>query len=451
MSKKAVRGTLLDVVSNPFHQQDATEAVRYQSDGLLVYRDGQFLDHGPAEEVLQRHPDALVEDHTGHLIVPGFIETHVHYAQTRIIGSFGRQLLDWLQSYTFPEELKFRSKVYADEVASFFFDQMARMGTTTVQSFATTHKHSVEAFFEEAARRNVRAITGLTGIDREGTAPDAYRDTPESFYEGSKELLDRFHEKGRNLYAITPRFSFGSSDAQMKAAQRLAEEHPDAWIQTHLSENPTECELVLEFFPGCKDYLETYERYGLVRKRASFGHCVYLSEDEFRRLGQADASITFCPASNLFLGSGHFKWDRANLHGVRWGVGTDSGGGNTMSLLRALDDAYKTGMIQAVCDPREKDEDALRMSAIKGLYAITLASARALDLDDRLGNFESGKEADFVVLDTGASDILDFRRDGSRPGDGLQAACHQFFGLMMVWVPEVVKATYIGGSIAFRR
>ena len=451
MSKKAVRGTLLDCVGDPWKSEDEREAARYIADGLLVFEDGRFSELGEAKELLSRHPDATVEDWTGHLIVPGFIDVHLHYAQTRIIGSFGRQLLDWLQTYTFPEELKFRSKDYADEVASFFFDELARLGTTSVQSFATTSPRSVEAFFEEAQRRNARVICGLTGIDREGTAPDDYRDTPESFYEGSKQLLQRFHEKGRCLYAITPRFSFGSTDAQMKAAQRLAEEHPDVWIQTHLSENPTECKVVLEFFPDCKDYLETYEKYGLVRKRAAFGHCIYLSEDEMRRLGEADASIAFCPSSNLFLGSGHFQWDRANHHGVRWGLGSDSGGGNTLSLIRTLDDAYKTGMVQAVCSDREKDEEALRMSAIKGLYAATMASARCLDLDDRIGNFSGGKEADFVVLDTGASRILDFRRNGTKPSDGLQAACHQFFGMMMLWVPEVVKATYIAGQTAFRR
>ena len=451
MSKKAVRGTLLDCVGDPWKSEDEREAARYIADGLLVFEDGRFSELGEAKELLSRHPDATVEDWTGHLIVPGFIDVHLHYAQTRIIGSFGRQLLDWLQTYTFPEELKFRSKDYADEVASFFFDELARLGTTSVQSFATTSPRSVEAFFEEAQRRNARVICGLTGIDREGTAPDDYRDTPESFYEGSKQLLQRFHEKGRCLYAITPRFSFGSTDAQMKAAQRLAEEHPDVWIQTHLSENPTECKVVLEFFPDCKDYLETYEKYGLVRKRAAFGHCIYLSEDEMRRLGEADASIAFCPSSNLFLGSGHFQWDRANHHGVRWGLGSDSGGGNTLSLIRTLDDAYKTGMVQAVCSDREKDEEALRMSAIKGLYAATMASARCLDLDDRIGNFNEGKEADFVVLDTGASRILDFRRNGTKPSDGLQAACHQFFGMMTLWVPEVVKATYIAGQTAFRR
>lgn len=451
MVKRAVRGTFLDCVGDPWGPEGEQAAVRYLSDGVLLIAEGQICDFGPAEEVLPRYPEVEVEDWRGYLVVPGFVDVHVHYAQTRIIGSFGRQLLEWLQTYTFPEELKFRSKDYADQVASFFFDQLAQIGTTTVQSFATTHPHSVEAFFEEAQRRGVLAICGLTGIDREGTAPDEYRDTAESFYEGSKELLERFHGRGRCLYAITPRFSFGSTEAQMRSAQRLAQEHPEVWIQSHLSENPTECRLVLEFFPGCRDYLETYERYDLVRRRAVYGHGIYLSEDELARMGRAGASVACCPTSNLFLGSGHFAWDRANHHGVRWGLGSDSGGGNGLSMLRTLDDAYKVGMVQAVCAARDKDEEALRLSAVKGLFAATLGGARCLDLEDRVGNFAIGKAADLVVLDTEASALLDFRRDGSRPGDGLEAACHQMFGMMMLWVPDTVRATYVAGQRAYTR
>lgn len=450
MSKSAVRGTLLDCLSNPWLTTD-DESCRYLADGILVYENGHIVDIGPADSLLKKYPSLVAEDYRGYLIVPGFVETHIHYAQSRIIGSFGRELLDWLKTYTFPEELKFSSKDYAAEVASFFFDQILSFGTTTVQSFATTHPNSVEAFFEEAIRRNSRAICGLTGLDREGTGPPAYLDTPNSFYEGSHKLIERFHGKERCLYAITPRFSFGSTHEQMQRAGQLAQEYPELWIQTHLSENPTETRLVVDFFPGCKDYLETYERYGLVRKRACFGHSIYLSENEFARLGKAEASITFCPASNLFLGSGHFRWDRANHHKVRWGLGTDCGGGNTMSLLRALDDAYKVGMIEAVAAQREKDQDALRLSAVKALYTTTLGSAHCLDLDNRIGNFEVGKDADFVVLDTGASPILDFRRAGSKPSSSFKEACHQLFGLIALWVPEVVKATYLCGDSAFKR
>lgn len=451
MSKKALRGTLLDCTGDPWGVDDEGAVLRYLADGALVIEGDKIVDSGPAEVMLRKHSEAVVGDYRGYLIVPGFVDVHLHYAQTKIIGSFGRQLLEWLQTYTFPEELKFRSKDYADEVAALFFREILKAGTTTVQSFATTHPHSVEAFFEEASRKGVQGLCGLTGIDREGSAPVNYLDTPESFYEGSKALIDRFHGRDRCLYSIAPRFAFGSTPAQLEAASRLAQEHPDCWIQTHLSENPAEVNSVLQLFPDCSDYLAVYEKYGLVRKRFVAGHSIYLSEDEFRRIGEAQASIAFCPASNTFLGSGFFQWDRANVHGVRWGLGTDSGGGNTLSILRALDDAYKVGMLQVVTSEREKDENALRLSAAKALFTATLGSARCLDLHDRIGNFESGKAADIVVLDTGASSILDFRRGGESTATSLEAACHQFFGVMMLWVPEVVRATYAAGRRVYAR
>lgn len=451
MSKKVLRGTLLDCTGDPWQVGEDRSILRYLDDGALVLEDGKITDFGPAGSVLEKYPEAELEDYRGYLLVPGFIDVHLHYAQTRIIGSFGRQLLEWLQAYTFPEELKFRSKDYADEVAAMFFQELLKAGTTTVQSFATTHPHSVEAFFEEALRQGVQSLCGLTGIDRAGSAPEAYLDTAESFYEGSKALLERFHEQGRCLYSIAPRFAFGSTHEQLTAASRLAEEHPECWIQTHLSENPSEVVSVLELFPDCKDYLAVYEKYNLVRKRFVAGHSIYLSEDEFRRMGAAQASIAFCPASNTFLGSGFFQWDRANFHGVRWGVGTDSGGGNTLSVLQTLDDAYKVGMLQVVTSERERDEESLRLSAAKALYSATMGSARCLDLHHSVGNFDKGKAADIVVLDTGASSILDFRRRGETPASSLEAACHQFFGTMMLWVPEVVKATYVAGRRGFSR
>lgn len=451
MGKKLVRGTLLDCVKDPWRVEDEKAALRYVADGALLIEKGKILDAGPAPKLLDAHPGCPVHDFSGHLLIPGLVDVHIHYAQTKIIGSFGRQLLEWLQTYTFPEELKFTDKSYADEVAAIFFQEMLKNGTTTVQSFATTNPNSVIAFFEEAERQGVQGLCGLTGIDREGAAPDAYRDTAEGFYEGSKELLERFDRKGRCLYSISPRFAFGSTPAQLEAAGKLAAEHPEAWIQTHLSENPFEIASVLELFPDCPDYLGVYEKHGLVRKKFVAGHSIYLSEDEFRRMGEADASVAFCPASNLFLGSGFFQWDRANHHKVRWGLGTDSGGGNTMSMLRTLDDAYKVGMLQVVTSEREKCESSLRLSAAKALYTATLGSARCLDLDSEIGSFEVGKAADLVVLDTGASQVLDFRRGGEKPSSSLEAACHQFFGLMMLWVPEVVRATYANGTRRYNR
>lgn len=451
MAKTAVRGTLLDCIGDPWQTKHESDAVRFIPDGVLVTDQGRIVAHGPADEVLERYPDVNVVDHRGDLIVPGFVDVHLHYAQTRIIGSFGRQLLEWLQTYTFPEELKFKDKDYADEVASIFFDEIFRCGTTTVSSFATTHQNSVRAFFEEATRRNALVLCGLTGLDRVGSGPDAYLDTADGFYEGSKLLIDEFHGKGRCLYSISPRFAFGSTRDQLKRAGQLSKEHPDCWIQTHLSENPDEITSVLELFPEDSDYLAVYERYGLVREKFVAGHSIHLSEGEFERMGQAGASIAFCPASNLFLGSGLFRWDRANHHGVRWGLGCDSGGGNTLSLLRTLDDAYKVGMLQVLDADETRSEESLRLSAIKGLYAATLGSARCLHLDDEIGSFEEGKAADFVVLDPGASMILDQRRGSARPSDSLESSCHQLFGLMMLYTQNAVRATYVAGRGVYSR
>ncbi len=451
MSLKAARGTLLTCLTNPWEKDQDNLAVRYLPDGILIHQEGRIIEVDEASVLLEKHPDLQVDDYSGHLILPGFIEPHVHYAQTKIVGSYGRELLDWLQTYTFPEELKFRSKDYADEIAHFFFEQILSHGTTTVQSFATTSPNSVHAFFQEAGRLDMRALCGLTGIDREGTAPDEYRDCPASFYEGSSVLIQEYHGKGRCHYSITPRFAYGSTHAQMAAAGQLAMEHPDCWVQTHLSENPREVEAVLGFFPDCQDYLGVYERYGLVRKRFCAGHSIYLSDHEFERLGKKGGSISFCPTSNLFLGSGLFAWDKANRHQVPWGVGCDSGGGNGLSLLRTLDDAYKVGMLGVVAQDPQRDLDALRLSPIRALYAITLGSAKALDLDSCVGSLEAGKDADFVVLDCAASALLDRRRDGRSLSDSLEEACRQFFGAMMLWVPEVVKATYISGTPRFKR
>ncbi len=451
MAVLALRGTVLFCHADPWDHDDGSGAVTYYPDGLLVIRDGRIAECGPAAELLKSDTPMDVIDYSGRLLLPGFIDLHVHYAQTKIIGSYGRELLDWLQTYTFPEELKFRSKAYADEVAEFFFDQLLSHGTTSVQSFATTSPSSVHAFFQRARALKVRGLCGLTGIDRPGTAPEEYLDTAESFYQDSSLLIEEYHGQGRLGYSISPRFSFGSTDEQLAAAGRLAQEHPDCWIQTHLSENPREIEAVLEFHPGCSDYLETYERYGLVRKRFCAGHSIYLSDSEFERLGQAEASISFCPTSNLFLGSGFFAWDKARAHGVRWGVGCDSGGGNSLSLLRTLDDAYKVGMIQVVQQEPGRQIESLRMSPLRALYSITAGAARALDLEEEIGALRPGMAADVVVLDPVASPLHERRADGRKLGDSLADASHLFFGCMMLWTPDLVEATYVSGERRYRR
>lgn len=442
--RTGIRGTFLHLLRSPW--QDPDDSVVFHHDGLLVCHEGRVLDFGPYSEVLARHPQVPITEIRDRLIVPGFIDCHLHFAQTRIIGSYGKELLEWLAAYVFPEEARLQSKDYADEVAHEFFDLAISHGTTTVQSFATTSPNSVRAFFEEATRRNMRVICGLTGIDREGTCPDYYRDSADSFYEGSAQLIEEFHERGRNLYSICPRFALGSTHEQMTRAGQLRREYPQCWVNTHLSENPKEIETVLGFFPDAPDYLEVYERYGLVGPRFSAGHSIYLSPSEFERMAQAGAAITFCPSSNLFLGSGLLQLDMVQKYGVRLGLGCDSGGGNTISQLQTLDNAYKVGMLQYV----KSGSTDCQISALRGLYLLTLGSAHSLYLDDRLGNFEVGKEADFVALDCAATPSLKVRNRKSGPAN-LEEAIHQFFGLMMLGDDRCVDSTYIAGQCAYRR
>ncbi len=416
------------------------EAARFFEDGLLIYSEGKIEAFGAYHELAPRYPDLKPAHFPNRLIVPGFVDCHVHYPQTRIIGSYGNQLLDWLQRYVFPEELKFQDKTYAEEVAELFFSLLIANGTTTVQSFTTTFPVSVEVFFEAAQRWNVRAVAGLTGIDRPGTAPDPYRDTAASFYENSGQLLERFHGRGRNLYAICPRFALGSTPEQLEKAGLLRQQYPDCWVNTHLSENPTEIKTVLQFFPDARDYLEIYERYQLVGPRFSAGHAIHLSPGEFERLAAAGAAITFCPSSNLFLGSGLFRLDRCLEAGVRLGLGCDSGAGNSLSMLQTLDNAYKVGMLGFV----EQGQEAFKISPLRGLYLATLGSARSLYLDHLVGNFEVGKEADLVVLHPAGHPTLRARSGDSGP-KSLEEAADQFFGLMMLGDERCVEMTLAGG------
>ncbi|MCA9790401.1 MAG: guanine deaminase [Candidatus Eremiobacteraeota bacterium] len=439
MPRLGIRGPFLDLVGDPWTQPQS-ECARFRPDGLMIVNDGLIEAFGDYQALAPLHPELEIDDHRNRLIVPGFIDCHVHYPQTRIIGAYGNQLLDWLARYVFPEETRFQDKDYALEVAEEFFELLVCHGTTTAQSFATTFPASVEAFFEVADRLGMRVLCGLTGIDREGTAPEDYRDTPESFYEGSRYLIERYHGQGRNLYSICPRFALGSTDAQMQRAGQLKNEFPDCWVNTHLSENPVEIETVLGFYPDAQDYLEVYERYGLVGPRFSAGHSIHLSVGEFERMARAGAAITFCPSSNLFLGSGLFRLDLCRQHGVRLGLGCDSGAGNSLSMLKTLEDAYKVGMLGFV----SHGGDEFKISALRGLYLATLGSAHSLYLDHQIGNFKPGKEADVVVLDAAGTPTLAIRTRASGPRT-LDEASFQFFGLMLLGDERCVEATYLAG------
>lgn len=432
----AIRGALLDCVGDPFYEPES-QAVRYIADGLLLVRDGQIEALGTYADLVSRVGDRPLIDHSGRLIVPGLIDTHIHYPQTGMMAAYGEQLLEWLNRYTFPTERKFADPAYARSVAELFLDELLKHGTTTALVFAAVFPASVDAFFEAAEARNLRMISGKVMMDR--NAPDYLSDTAQSSYDDSKALIEKWHGRGRLLYAVTPRFAGTSTEAQLRLAARLLDEFPDVYLHTHLSENVNEVTWIQELFPQYAGYLDVYDQTGLVRERSLFAHGVQLTDAEFQRLSEAKAAISFCPTSNLFLGSGLFRLEQAKNpeHPVKVGLGTDVGAGTSFSLLQTTNEAYKVAQLRGQ-----------KLSAFKALFLATLGGARALCLDDKLGSFDPGKEADFVVLNPQATPLLALRNEGGIPPT-LDALEDLLFSLVILGGDRAVTATYIMGEQAF--
>jgi len=366
------------------------------------------------------------------LIVPGFVDSHVHYPQLDMIASPGVQLMDWLTNYTFPAEARFAHKEVAAEAARLFLDELLRNGTTSALVFATVHKGSVEALFEDALARNMRIITGKVLMDR--NAPPGICDTAETGYQDSRALIRQWHGKGRLSYAVTPRFAPTSTERQLELAGQLLSEHPGVCLHTHLSENAEEIAIVKRLFPDCADYLGVYEKFGLVTSRSVFAHAIELSEGEWGRLAGAGSAVAFCPTSNLFLGNGAFDMAAAKAHGVCVGLGTDVGAGTSLSLLQTMNEAYKVGQM------RKHVMDAFTL-----FYLATLGGAKALKLDGRIGNFARGKEADFLVLDMAATPFLKRRLGLAR------SFAERLFVLATLGDDRVVARTYLAGNLAWQR
>ncbi|MCU1478177.1 MAG: guanine deaminase [Subtercola sp.] len=464
MTTHAIRGTFFDFIDDPWkHVGDEEASARFVKDGLLVVDDGIITAFGPFDELSAQYGDVETTHIEHRIITPGFIDGHIHLPQTRVLGAYGLQLLPWLQKWVFPEEARYADRDYAIAGTKRFFNNLLASGTTTAQVFTSTSPVCTEELFEEATRRNMRMIGGLTGIDQ--NAPDYFADTPESFYDNSKILIEKYHNVGRNLYAITPRFAFGSSPAQMEKCEQLKKEYPDTWVNTHISENPHEIRGVLALHPECDDYLGVYEKYNLVGPKFSGGHGVWLSDDEFQRLHDKDASVTFCPHSNLFLGSGLFRLGKATDPDtrVRMSFGTDMGGGNRFGMLAVLDGAYKVGMINNTVldgsiDPSRMDSaqsERNKLSAYRAFYSITLGGAEGLYIDDKVGSFEIGKEADFVALDwtegpAGAEWHSQLIADGGDPVT-MDDAANMLFGIMIVGDERAVDQTWVMGEKAYHK
>ncbi|WP_312958224.1 guanine deaminase [Stutzerimonas nitrititolerans] len=429
---KAYRAALLHCLADP-REVGIEASHEYFEDGLLVVEDGKVVRNGHAADLLSTLPAGTeVIEYKDALITPGFIDTHIHYPQTGMIASYGEQLLDWLDTYTFPTERAFADKVHAGEVAQVFLRELLRNGTTTALVFGSVHKESVDAFFEQAHKLDLRMIAGKVLMDR--NAPDYLTDTAESGYADSKELIERWHGKGRLHYAVTPRFAPTSTPEQLALAGKLFQEYPDLYMHTHLSENRKEIEWVRELFPERKGYLDVYDHQGLIGARSVFAHGVHLCDDECRRLGETGSAVAFCPTSNLFLGSGLFDLEKVEGFGVRVGLGTDVGAGTSFSQLQSLNEAYKVMQLQGK-----------KLDPFKSLYLATLGGARALYLDDRIGSLQPGKDADFVVLDYKATPLIEYRLSQARSLE------ERLFALMILGDDRAVKETYAAGVSVHRK
>lgn len=438
---KGFRASFLDVIADPFYAPEAS-CIRYFPDGLLVLEQGKVKELGNYADLQDKYRDLPITNYPGRLIVSGFIDTHIHFPQTEMIACYGEQLLEWLSTYTFPTERKFADRNYAAKIASIFLDELLRNGTTTALVFTTVFPQSTDAFFEKAQQRNLRMIAGKVMMDRH--APDFLIDTAESSYIETKQLIEKWHKCDRLLYAVTPRFAVTSSPEQLSNVCKLLTEFPDLYLHTHLSENVKEVAYVAEVFPESAGYLDVYDQAGLVGERSVFAHGVQLTDQEFGRLSEAKAAIAFCPTSNMFLGSGLFKIEKAKSQEtpVKVGLGTDVGAGTSFSILKTTCAAYEVAQLRSQ-----------KLSPFKALFLATLGGAIALCLEDKLGNFEVGKEADFVVLNLRSTPIMALR---NKPFDlenplTLSEISDQLFATLIMGDDRAIAATYIMGELVHQK
>lgn len=426
MSAKAFRGAFLSVPDDPASGAPPT----HYEDALLVVEDGVVADFGAYAELAPKYATLPTTRFDG-LITPGFIDAHIHYPQAACVAAHGGQLLEWLDRHIFPAEAAFADRAHADEVAAFFLEELLRNGTTSALVFATVHPQSVDALFQAALARDMRLVSGKVLMDLH--APPALRDTAETGRADTEALIRRWRGRGRLGYAITPRFALACSDEQLRTAGEILAAHPEVRLHTHLAESKAECEAVARRFPDARDYLDAYDRFGLVTPRSVFAHCVQCERRAFARLAQAGSHIAFCPTSNLFLGSGLFDLAAAAEHGVNVALGSDIGAGTTYSLLQTMAEAYKVAQLRGhALDP------------FRALHMATVGGARALGVADRVGALKVGQEADFVVLDPAATPLLARRTRGADLHETL-------FALQVLGDDRAVRFTYVAGTLAHAR
>ncbi|WP_276808099.1 guanine deaminase [Castellaniella defragrans] len=427
---RAYRAQLLYFRDTPRAEDEACEWIR---DGLLVVRDGRIEQCGDYDRLIGGLPAGTpVEDWRGRLITPGFIDTHIHYPQTDMIASPAPGLLPWLETYTFPTERRFENPEYARDVARFFLDELLRCGTTTALVYCTVHPGSAQAFFEESHARGLRMVAGKVLMDR--NCPEYLRDTAESGARDSEDLIRRWHGTGRQLYALTPRFAPTSTPEQLGLCGELAKRYQDVFVQSHVSENRDEVKWVMGLFPGYRSYLDIYDQYGLLRPRSVYGHCVWLDDDDRRRMRDAGAVAAHCPTSNQFLGSGLFDFAAAKDFGMPVALATDVGGGSSFSMLLTMNEAHKVARLSGHY-----------LTARRMFWQATQGAAKHLGLTGRIGTLEPGAEADFIVLDPKATPLLERR---SALAESLEEL---LFALAMLGDDRAIAATYAAGREVHRR
>jgi len=427
---KAFRASILHFTADP---AVSDQAHSWHEDGLLIVDDGHVQAAGDYAQLKDALPaDTQVRDYRGKIIMPGFIDTHIHYPQTDMIASPAPGLLPWLDTYTFPTERQFSNPEHARGVADFFVKELLRCGTTTAMVYCTVHQESVDAFFGAAEAHNLRMAAGKVMMDRH--CPDFLQDSAIRGARESEELIHRWHNKGRNMYALTPRFAPTSTEAQLAMCGELARAYPDTYVQTHVAENTDEVAWVKDLFPDARSYLDVYDQFGLLRQRSMYAHCIWLDDEDRARMAATGAAVSMCATSNLFLGSGLFDFAAADRQNVALSLATDVGGGTSFSMLQTMNETYKVARMGGTYLP------ALRM-----FYMATLGGARSMQLEGTVGNFAAGAEADFIVLDPKATPLLERRSTRCNSLEEL------LFAVALLGDDRAIAATYAAGKQVHQR
>ena len=423
---KIIKGRILHFLNNPFIAKIEDSVNILENGGILI--EGNLIkDVNEFQHLKTQFPHVEIHDYGNNLITAGFIDCHMHYPQTKIIASYGKRLLDWLNDYTFPEEIKFENSDYAKKIANLTLDLSLRNGTTTVASFCTTSVNSVDAIFEEAEKRKMCVVAGKTCMDR--NAPKLLIDNVKSSYDDSKSLIKKWHLKDRNIYAITPRFAPTSSPEQLETLGNLWTEYPDCIMQTHLSEQKEEIRWVKQLFPKIKSYLEVYQKFNLVKKNSIFGHCIHLQKREIDILREIKSSVAHCPTSNTFIGSGIFDLVKFINNNIDVGLATDTGGGTSFSMLKTMSETYKISQL-----------NNFSIHPAQLLWLATVGSSKSLGLENKIGNIIKGNYADLVVIKLNSTKEIEQRQRNA------ESFWEELFPTLLMGDDRAIISTWVSGK-----